>query len=90
MPEFLFLVSFMGGTKSLKTISSYFRRPTNFKKFHQKQKKKKKNVFSWGMFVVLFMKTKTASVHTGVGKYREMKIRVKTLPAMVAFCKRSQ
>lgn len=42
------------------------------------------------MFLVLFMKTKTASVHTGVGKYSEMKIGVKTLPAMVAFCKRSQ
>ena len=31
---------FHEGTKNLKTISSYFRHPSNFKKFHQKKKKK--------------------------------------------------
>lgn len=36
------------------------------------------------------MTTKTASVHTGVGKYRQMKIKGRTLPALMSFCQRNQ
>lgn len=71
MPPFQFLVSFMGN-KKLKTITSYFRGPSIFKKFHQKRK----CVFP-GNIAVLFMKTKTASVHTGAKKHREMETTVK-------------
>lgn len=80
MPEFQFLVSFMGKQQNLKTITSYFRGLSNFKEFHEKQK-----CIFLGNSAVLFVKTKTASMHTGAGRYRETKIRVKTLPAMMGF-----
>lgn len=59
--------------KKLKTITSYFRGPSNSRSFI----KIKKNAFL-GTIAILFMKIKTASVHTGVGNHREMKSKIKT------------
>lgn len=85
MPEFRFLVSFMGEQKASRQSHLILGAHLISRSFI-----KRKKASSWGTFPVLFMKTKTASIHTGAGKYTEMKIRVKILPVMVGFCKRSQ
>lgn len=87
MPEFRFLVSFMREQKALRQSHLILGTHLISRSFI---KRKKKKASSWGTFAVLFMKTKPASIHTGAGKYTEMKIRVKILPVIVDFCKRSQ
>lgn len=86
MPEFRFLVSFMREQKALRQSHLILGTHLISRSFI----KRKKNASSWGTFAVLFMKTKPASIHTGAGKYTEIKIRVKILPVMVDFCKRNQ
>lgn len=82
MLEFQFLVGFAGKTKSLKTITSYFRGLSNFKRFHQKHK----NALFWEYITVMLMKIKAASIHTGAGNHREMKGGIKILSAVMNFC----
>lgn len=82
MLEFQFLVGFIGKTKSLKTITSYFRGLSNFKRFHQKHK----NALFWEYITVMLMKIKAASIHTGAGNHREMKGGIKILSAVMNFC----
>lgn len=75
-----FLVGCIGETKSLKTITTYFKGLSNFKRFHQKHK-----MHFLRSITVVLMKIKTASVHTGVGKHREMKGIIKVLSTMMNF-----